>query len=573
MSSTDDVDSESSFVSPHSEQPQDDDHIHSERDSESSGGGSIGNGSKPPVLLVSSDLPSSGSEYQEQGQSATEQPRSPPHAKDVTPSARRASPVRPNKYLGPPSTWRDWTAAERQIATSLDQLRAKDLSAHLYNFYCLKRRVDSTKEWQTETDPDTVSTSRKRKAWLPVRTWTAWPMDPKAVPRLSDESTWEDTADEHMKGQKQSTFSSEWLSDALTAWACKKAKERFNEREWEDSDAELPEPPSDRESRSQLRIPELAGDTKQYEPVVMADDERAKSILQPSINHVLHQLDILLMGLHDARSSYATINKTAAHSRPVTEDESSAGQKRKKRGSRSRVCRKSSKRRSSRQSEEVSEAAAESTTSSKLKSGLGLRDWSDVLGVASASGFPPDVVARAAERCSNLFDEGIVFRTLYEGKKRYREVKYQPDVVPVETLQSFLQSENDERGSQQESEEEKFYQKESTKKALEDSTAALKMSNHNNDGDSLPSTSRRKDGDLQAKDLNQRQHPRDMPAIMLVKDTGAVDVLWSPAEANSRTPHGQGAAEIEGKMSAMAISGPSLASAQWTDQGKENVPK
>ena len=448
MSSLEDADSESSIASPSSSQPRGDCQV--ERGSSSDDFPE--EQSRPPALDASSDL-SSGSTTQEQAPCAAKRPKTP---SEVIASVKRVPSVRPNKYLGPPSTWRDWTAPERQIAASLDQIRAKDLSLHLYNFYCLKRRIDSTREWQVETDSDTddcVSTSRRRKAWLPVKTWTAWPMDPDVVPRESDESTWEDG---HINAEKRATYPSELLSELLAARACKKARERFYEREWEDSDAELPDPPSDKDSRSQRRIPELAADTKQYEPVVMAEDERAKSILRPSINHVLHKFDTLLMGLHHARSSYVMANKTSAHSRPATDDESSVSKKRKKRVSHTGVSRTSSRHPSSNPSGEASEAAGESsTTFSKLKTGLGLRDWSDVLSVASFSGFPPEVVAKAAERCSNLFDEGIVFRTLYEGKKSYSEVKYAPDMVPIETLQDFMQSETEQLSSLTDSEEEK----------------------------------------------------------------------------------------------------------------------
>lgn len=45
----------------------------------------------------------------------------------------------------------------------------------------------------------------------------------------------------------------------------------------------------------------------------------------------------------------------------------------------------------------------------------GLRDWSDVIGAASLSGFKPDVVARAAQRCANLFGQGMDMQTLLEG--------------------------------------------------------------------------------------------------------------------------------------------------------------
>ncbi|KAI9783588.1 MAG: hypothetical protein M1816_001339 [Peltula sp. TS41687] len=43
---------------------------------------------------------------------------------------------------------------------------------------------------------------------------------------------------------------------------------------------------------------------------------------------------------------------------------------------------------------------------------LGLRDWSDVLGIASMTGWDEAVISRAAERCSVLFNEKIQSRTL-----------------------------------------------------------------------------------------------------------------------------------------------------------------
>lgn len=45
----------------------------------------------------------------------------------------------------------------------------------------------------------------------------------------------------------------------------------------------------------------------------------------------------------------------------------------------------------------------------------GLRDWSDVIGAASIAGFKPEVVARAAQRCANLFGQSMEVMTLVEG--------------------------------------------------------------------------------------------------------------------------------------------------------------
>ncbi|CCU81795.1 hypothetical protein BGHDH14_bgh06196 [Blumeria hordei DH14] len=45
---------------------------------------------------------------------------------------------------------------------------------------------------------------------------------------------------------------------------------------------------------------------------------------------------------------------------------------------------------------------------------LGLRDWSELLGSAALAGIPSDVIARATQRCANLFDEGMEMRSMNE---------------------------------------------------------------------------------------------------------------------------------------------------------------
>ncbi|KAL8684527.1 MAG: hypothetical protein Q9224_006294, partial [Gallowayella concinna] len=441
----------SSHASLRSTQQRDLDYVEGEARQRSSSDGLIDD---IPTRKASNDSSDHPSKIISEGNHARlEQPQEAAHPDAATFSVKGPLSSRPNKYHGPSATWRDWTAAERQVAGSLDQLRAKDLSAHLYNFYCLKRRVDSTKEWQLETDPDTDdhrSSSRKRKAWLPVRTWTAWPMDAQLVPRESDEFPCEVDIGGETKMEKKKISSSELLSDLLVAHGCKKAKEKFQAREWEDSDADRADPPRKPEPTSQRRVRELAGDrcdSPQFEPVVMTDDERAKSILQPSINHVLYKLDALLMGLHHARNSYATSKNTSAGPRPTTEDEKSRGTKRKRKASATSTSRASSRRRRSSSAnliEDDSEAITDAAASHiKVKSGLGLRDWSDVLGIASMCGFPSEVVTKTATRCSKLFDEGMVFRTLHEGKNDYSEVRYLPDMISVADLQRFRRDEEE----------------------------------------------------------------------------------------------------------------------------------
>ena len=48
-------------------------------------------------------------------------------------------PERPNRFNGPPQTWKGYTVEDRQIAQSLQQLEDTDIAAHLYNAHALKR--------------------------------------------------------------------------------------------------------------------------------------------------------------------------------------------------------------------------------------------------------------------------------------------------------------------------------------------------------------------------------------------------------------------------------------------------
>ena len=77
---------------------------------------------------------------------------------------------------------------------------------------------------------------------------------------------------------------------------------------------------------------------------------------------------------------------------------------------------------------------------------LGLRDWSDVVGIASLTGWDEQVVRRTTKRCEKLFGEAMRFRTLDERQTRYprhsshramtaaeaeRDVaRYNPELIP-----------------------------------------------------------------------------------------------------------------------------------------------
>jgi hypothetical protein len=106
-------------------------------------------------------------------------------------------------------------------------------------------------------------------------------------------------------------------------------------------------------------------------------------------------------------------------------------------------------------SEKSRKSPARRATSEGLKVSrqkkLGLRDWSEVLGSAALVGFPPDVIARATQRCADLFGEGMSMMTLPEGpfteKVADFTTTYQPEEIPhfgTEDEGSYEESDVDE---------------------------------------------------------------------------------------------------------------------------------
>ncbi|EHK25180.1 uncharacterized protein TRIVIDRAFT_114634, partial [Trichoderma virens Gv29-8] len=66
---------------------------------------------------------------------------------------------------------------------------------------------------------------------------------------------------------------------------------------------------------------------------------------------------------------------------------------------------------------------------------LGLRDWSDVVGAAALAGFSPQVIARTAKRCANLFGQGMVVRRLDEAPASrapaFHTMEYRPEKIKL----------------------------------------------------------------------------------------------------------------------------------------------
>lgn len=402
---------------------------------------------------------------------------------------------RPNRYHGPAVTWRFWTQEERQNAEALENIRARDLSAHLFNAYALRRRARELRQRSVEENRPHYHRDEDEDApFAPPARWTAWPMPANEVPRVDEYARMmavrkgDDDEKWTLRMQPDLRPSAE-LEENLIAVMMRIAKERFWARKWmygaggeasqkkdptheEDAagDATRKNAHNDEEDgESGWKTDpdlELFEDNIEYRPVVSTDDDKSRRQLRPLARQIITKLDNLLMCLHNARkastapddssaSEMMTDTESVASSRYISprkrrrtegtaERSQSRGRKRTRTGSVSGGAERMEESPSDDESEEGSSAATsfdESNTSSRAPSRsisrgagarrydsyqrlrLGLRDWSDVLGVASMTGWPSAAVMRAARRCADLFGEDMVFHTLEEGSVQRVKVK------------------------------------------------------------------------------------------------------------------------------------------------------
>lgn len=378
-------------------------------------------------------------------------------------------PSRPNKYRGPPSTWRNWIAPERDLAASLDQLQAKDLSVHLYNSFKLGQRNrtgDPSRRAQISEHQGEANDASK---WIPPKVWTAWPLPPGIVPREHDERRWEEDPGPPVPYNSSPRRPGQYLQEMLVAQVLRKAKERFHDRQWVGApQSRATSTPQGQQSRGRGKSSDKRDSAKDdheipVQKVVMADDQRASEILQATVQHIMTKLDDLLMGLHHARNAYLLVQESDMESQSQTSEQSTSRgrpQKRKRKapkfdedteashdtpnpsGSNSDENGPSRKKSGSKGKIRHARSSSRRSRSQNFrdrKGRLGLRDWSDVIGVASMTGWHQKVVGSASARCATLFGEGIKFRTLEEGKKTQEEHVYLPNASPPvsgETSQS-----------------------------------------------------------------------------------------------------------------------------------------
>ncbi|KAL9103470.1 MAG: hypothetical protein Q9163_001498 [Psora crenata] len=388
-------------------------------------------------------------------------------ASEVGHSSKPSPP--PNKFRGPHSTWRRWTAPGRDVAVSLDRLINQDLSIHLYNAFKLKQRGATHQKLEKAEEVAPEEPNPFVCTWVPPKAWTAWPLPAPIVPR-EDRIQYSGAASPPPYPYlPKPRMPSQTLRELLVAHVLRQAKLRLKEQDWEspsisgtEADGEtdyevlgedtLTEnqgsdstaAPKVETSAAGIGAEEINGTSRDVpnakdseisylSPVIMTDDETAMSIIQPSLMHIMTTLDSMLLGMHRVRSSYLSLKVPKDADQNGMEEQSPSSSHSRTPGqsqSRSTAAPSSSKDLSTASdSGRISSQARKKRRSLssrderywKRAKKLGLRDWSDVLCVASMTGFDKVTVERAASRCTDIFDECIIFRTLEQGHDEFEE--------------------------------------------------------------------------------------------------------------------------------------------------------
>ncbi|KAF2270894.1 hypothetical protein CC78DRAFT_5554 [Lojkania enalia] len=447
---------------------------------------------------------------------------------------------RPNRFAGKPSTWREYTAADRHIAASLDQLESGDLAAHLYNAHALRRRarlpperLRNVRDWKSKNswmkegqDLRYIDAAGEIQTELvPSKLWTAWPLPLPQVP-TPNERFWRGVSDDEGNGSNAGHPLEQEVGDELREevlalflrlakdqWEAREVSGRFQEdmddegiarprsrsrsvrseraallapsRDGSDSDVEMSNTSDLKEDKdtisetgSKEKSARLIGKRKynrksgppSAKPVILADDDKARQILWPSINSLLAQVDSLATAVSQSRLNHFG---RGAHSNTSESDlildagsvtsrsrsrSTSIGSERRRTRVLSRVSSITDPPLLSMSHQNDSEATSsfgtdQEATKRAARSGkstpkqkrdgsrtkdadenrAGLMDWSELLGTASVGGWNEKAIAKTAQRCAALFNESMAFRAFDENlalKTVPEPVLYTPSRIP-----------------------------------------------------------------------------------------------------------------------------------------------
>lgn len=181
---------------------------------------------------------------------------------------------------------------------------------------------------------------------------------------------------------------------------------------WEDSDSEGVAAGGRR--RKRRKRAETSAHTaclgdKRLIPIMLADDSAAMNITQPLIRSVCGQLDTLLGNLHRARQSYHSIEtddcKTSL-SRSTKRDRGRSATPASIASTMDDPLSSGDEDNNTNVNQTGGQRHRQSSQSQRFqmrKKKLKLRDWNDVIGLASTSGVSQDVIETSRQRCERLF--------------------------------------------------------------------------------------------------------------------------------------------------------------------------
>ncbi|KAL1872962.1 hypothetical protein Daus18300_004102 [Diaporthe australafricana] len=441
---------------------------------------------------------------------------------------------RPNRWKGPPQTWRTIVEDDRLTHNALERVRNQDLSLHLYNAFALRQgappaAADDDSSLEEDVDAETGRPVRN-EPWAPPKSWTAWPVGTEHLQVDDFMKKTEDEDEVFTSRRLERQMPSSTLEEVVSATTLRFAKERFLRRrvtepsrggdnvsikiehvssgneslpsEVEDDDDERTDVSREPEVRKQ-KTP-----VRMFKPAVATDDDVSYDLIRPSTRNILGKLDRTLTVLHNARMTSAQNLEDSEESSSENEDASGdleqppqpsqpqqssrASSSPDRSRSRSRISsdeeaamavKKKSNRGRPRKyvqlegeserdflvrraralkekqplagdDNDATTSAGESQSSPrkprwgrkrrresmtedreywmhKKLERFNLRDWSDVMGAAALAGFPPSVVARATQRCADLFGQGMEMHRINEtsassGATGVHTTTYQP---------------------------------------------------------------------------------------------------------------------------------------------------
>lgn len=334
------------------------------------------------------------------------------------------------------------------VLATLDRDHSTSLSKHLYSAHLIKKRqllpsAASPTTSDSNSDPDTHPRKRqksssqdsedndgplKEKRFI-TNSWTSWPHPPSYVPRESEhkpgqlrtqpQKIYFDEATYSEPLQKRATpVPSRMLQETLTATFLRISKDSLRTRPLEERKGMVP----------------------------ALDDDLSEHVLRPVVRNVIAKLDALLIGLHHERGYAKTLAmedggeeegkptkrkpsqykqtkarrqaKAAARKRGVTpmtdsEDEDSVEELDSGEDEGEGPSKKSKETTHHRRRRPAPPKLAKKYAT-KRKWRLRLRDWSQVLGIASLTGWDGGALQRTVRRCEGQFDQTMTWRRLKE---------------------------------------------------------------------------------------------------------------------------------------------------------------